>query len=282
MPRSSRPAAPAHPRRLATLTGCLIVAATLAAVAVMAFTAEAQTATSVVCPPEDRAQPAATAVRPGARKTLVPHGATALIVCRYNGMNALGGAPQWGLRGAGASDDPRQVRRIAAALDALRPTHGVRSCPMDDGSAVNATFAYGSPPGVTVTIDTGGCNVISNGHVRRLGLGSPVIAAVTALAKPVGGLRWASVRGHLRLCGGPAPGRCRIEDYNGPDRVTVTSANGLWLAMANVIQGRFAFRIAGSGTYTFGLYAGNAPVKKLRARVTAGRTTRIVFVLPIP
>jgi hypothetical protein len=215
------------------------------------------------------------------RRELVPSGAATLTVCRYNGMNDFGGAPQWALRGAGATTDRSQIKRIVAELDALRPAHGIYSCPMDDGSAAVATFGYGSPPGVTVTVGTNGCNSITNGHVIRQGLDRPVVGQIEALAKPVASQAWATVRGHLRLCGGPVPHRCYIENYDSSDRILVSGPNGLWVAMATIERGRFAFRIAASGTYRFSFYAGNRLVKQLRRRVTVGQTTSVVFLISI-
>jgi hypothetical protein len=265
---------------------CSLIAATaLATLLMLVLDARAQTTdgASVVCPPDDRSQSSVpTQLRSGERKTLVPPGATTLIVCQYNGINAFGGAPRWGLLSAGATSNRAKVKRIVTGLDALKPTRAMRMCPMDDGSAVVATFGYRSAPGVVVTIETNGCNAITNGHVHRDGLGRFSMAQIEALAKPVMDRGWATVRGRLRLCGGPAPGRCYIENLDNHDRVIVTGSNGKWLATAAVNHGRFAFKIASPGTYTFGFYTGNTLVRKLRERVTLGKTTRVVFLIPIP
>lgn len=213
---------------------------------------------------------------------LVPPGATTLTVCGYNGMNAWGGAPRWGLLAAGATANRTQIKRIVAELDALKKTHGVYMCPMDDGSAETLTFGYASPPGVVVTVGTNGCNAITNGRVHRQGLDAPVLSQIESLAKPLSGSNWATVRGHLRLCGGPAPGRCYIENYDNHDRVIVSGPSGLWLATAPVSRGRFAFQAASPGTYTFDFYAGNMLVKQMRKRVTTGQTTSVVFLISIP
>ena len=271
-------------RSLVLLACCLIAATALAALTVMVIAAKAQRApaASRVCPPDDRSQLTTGQIRTGARRALVPPGASELIVCRYNGMNASGGAPQWGLRGVGVTADRARIRRITTALDALRPPHGVYSCPSSDASYDMATFDYGSPPRVVLRMDTGDCNTITNGRVHRLGLAQPVVAQIESLTEPVSGIRWANVRGHLRLCGGPAPGHCQIENFGSSDRVVVSGSNGLWVAMADVHHGRFAFQVAASGTYTFALYAGSTLVKKLRRSVTGGKTTNVVLLIPIP
>lgn len=289
MPRVTRAAGPQSPRSLVLLACALIAATAVAALLVMVVTARAQTSGSLVCPHDDRSQSAPTQIRTGARKELVPPGATTLTVCRYNGMNAFGGVPQWGLRGAGATDKRSQINKIIAGLDALKPTRGVYNCPFSDSSDVVATFGYGSGPGVVITMDTGDCNTVSNGHVRRLGLGKPIVAQIESLAKPVTGQSWASVRGHLRLCGGPAPGRCWTSGFGicaphcmSANRVVADNSKGLWIAMAPVSKGRFHFTVASPGTDEFYLYADNRMLVKTRARVIAGRTITVVFTLAVP
>lgn len=295
------PPDPGSPRRTLWLGVALIALTALAALLVLVlvsvFTAAARTpgargasalragahaVTSRSCPPDDRGQQAPAQVRDGARRELVPPGAISLTVCRYNGMNASDGVPQWGLRGAGATSRRSRIARIISALDAIRPRHGAYSCPFSDASDVIAGFTYRAPPRVVVTIDTGGCNTITNGHVRRLALGRPAVALIESLAAPVAMHRWPVVVGRVRLCGGPAPGRCWTQSYGHGDRVLVSDATGAWLAMAAVSRGRFRFRIAAAGDYTFALYAGNALLGRLHARIAARGTTRIVFTIPVP
>ena len=221
-------AGPQNARGFALLASVLTAAAALAVPLVAAIGAQAAPSkgASLVCPPGDRGQSAPTALRTGERRMLVPTGAISLTVCSYNGMNALGGAPPWGLLGVGVTNDRSEIKRLTAALDAIKPTHRAYPCPMDDGSDAIATFGYGSPPGVVVKIGTGGCNAITNGHVQRLGLETPVVSQIEALAKPRLGFKWAMLRGHLRLCGGPVAGRCYIENYDSGDRVVVSESGG--------------------------------------------------------
>jgi hypothetical protein len=47
--------------------------------------------------------------------------------------------------------------------------------------------------------------------------------------------------------------------------------------MAQVEHGRFRLKVATSGPFTFGFYAGNTLVKKLQRTVTTGTTTNVVF-----
>ena len=105
------------------------------------------------------------------------------------------------------------------------------------------TFGYPSAPGVVVTLDTGGCSELSNGRVQRLGIGVPSLGRLTELVKPVA-LKWPRVVGHIRLCGGPAPGRCWVSAYNGTDTVVATNSQGNTVATAQATQGRFNFLVA--------------------------------------
>lgn len=221
-------------------------------------------------------------MRPGAPASpLVPHGAMQLTICDYNGMNATTSTPQFGLLAAAQTRSTATMRRITAELDALKPSHGTTNCPFDDASQAVLSFHYGSAD-VILDVGTNGCNEITSGSIHRLALGAPVVAQIEKLAQPVTGLRWATVVGHLRLCGGPAPGRCYIENYDGGDRVVVHAPGDPWLAMATIEHGRFRFRVAAAGTYTFAFYAGNTLVKQLRRRLVAGRITHVVFLIPIP
>ena len=122
---------------------------------------------------------------------------------------------------------------------------------------------------------------IDNGHVKRLALGTPIAAEIAAQSVTTVAVDWPVVVGHLRLCGGPAPSHCYIENFDKADRVVATNANGLWVAMAPVDRGRFHFRVANPGSDTFALYAGNKLVKKLKRYVTFGKTARVVFPIPI-
>ena len=289
MPHAPRTAGPHVHWGAALLTLALIVGTALAALAVSARASGSGSSSgskSLVCSLDDRGSQWPTTLRTGVRRTLVPAGAVSLTVCRYNGMNALGGAPQFGLRGIGVTADRATIDKITRELDALKPTHGAYSCPFDDGSEDVVGFDYASAPNVVVTVDPGGCNEITNRHIRRLGLDQPVVAQIGALAaKPVKGLTWATVVGHIRLCGGPAPGRCWTSGSL-VGQVVADNSSNVWVAMSQQHKGRFRFTIATPGRYTFrAMGTGkqtNAVLAKTSATVHAGATTNVVLTIPVP
>lgn len=288
--------------RIGSIAAFALVATGVATAGTDAGRARGEGASSLVCATSDRTPESdgrpfkGVKIRRGADVSLVPKGAVTLTICSYNGINATRATPQFGLSGIGDTNGRRTLARITEELDAIRPATPDASyhCPNDDASEAILYFGYRSGPGDVVTVGLRGCNTVTNTAKQTisvpnaaptphyLALGAPVIGQITALAKTVEGLKWATVVGHLRLCGGPAPSRCYIESYDNDDRVVVHAASDPWIAMAQMIRGRFRFRVAGSGTYTFAFYAGNTLVKRLRARVTAGRTTKVVFLISIP
>lgn len=275
------------------LAGAFILAGMLAFIGAAPLTSPlaaraSTTGRSLACSTDDRGRIWPVRARPDSRWLLVPRGAVSLSVCRYNGMNAFGGVPQFGLLGAGVTADHATISRLSDELDALKPSRGTIHCPFDDGSRDVASFNYASGPSVVVTVGTNGCNQISNGHVRRLGLARPLVAQLSALAKPVAGLKWASVVGRIRLCGGPAPGRCWFQKQTFPyaSRAVATNSAGLWVAMAQLHHNRFRLTIATPGPYRFELMGSgkhvNTVVSRTRATVRAGSTTNVVFTIPVP
>ena len=299
-PRNHVPRLPV--RLIGSIAAFTLVAAGAATAGGVVGHGRGESASSLVCGTSDRTPQSdgrpfkGVRIRRGADRSLVPKGAVSLIVCSYNGMNATRATPQFALSGIGDTDRLRTLARITEELDAIHRATPDASyhCPNDDATKAILYFGYRSGPGDVVTVGLRGCNAVTNMAKQTarvpdpaptpqyLALGAPVISQITALAKPVEGLKWATVVGHLRLCGGPAPGRCYIESYDSDDRVVVHALGDPWIAMAQIVHGRFRFRVAGSGTYTFGFYAGNTLVKQRRARVTAGRTTTVVFLIPIP
>ena len=119
--------------------------------------------TAVACPAS--ARQAAVSARPGAGLRLVPPGARALLLCRYSGLGAPGGA--FRLEVHSLVTDLATVARLARELDALMPATGVYHCPSDTAADVVARFLYTSGPADPVTVDLTGCNVVTNGHVHR-------------------------------------------------------------------------------------------------------------------
>jgi hypothetical protein len=231
------------------------------------------------CPENDRGPIWPPHLRSGVRDELVPTGAKTLSVCAYNGANATR-TPQFGLSASGATADGVLIRQVTAELDALEPTHGVINCPADLGNADVVTFAYASGPPVVITVGTTGCNAISNGHIQRIGLGGPPLAAIERQARARTGMRWATVIGHLRLCGGPA-NRCYIESFNSADRVVINRAGRPFLAMAQMHHGRFRLQVAGTGSYRIQSYTGNKLIATRTAELRSSHTTRVVFLIPV-
>jgi hypothetical protein len=277
------------PSRLISLLTAAIAAAAAACCGVVSGAAASSAAGQLVCSRDDR-QPI-TDARPGAPATpLVPRGAQTLTICNYNGMNATPSTPQFGLLGSLQTEDAATISQITAELDAIKPSPAGASynCPMDDASDAILYFSYGSAD-VAVTVDTKGCNNISSGSIRRLGLDAPVVEQIQKLAKPVN-LEWATVVGRIRLCGGPitpsGKTRCWTSADANVSEVQAVNSSNLWTAMAQLHRGRFKFRIASPGSYTFKLIgngsANDATLARKRATVKVGRTTRIVLLVSVP
>jgi hypothetical protein len=105
-------------------------------------------------------------------QTLVPHGARAMLLCRYRGVN-----PSPDEAGTLAASRPIKkraaVKRLAREFNALRPIppgSGVTACPADDGSKVIAFFHYAHSPDDPVTADLRGCRSVTNGQIVRSAL----------------------------------------------------------------------------------------------------------------
>jgi hypothetical protein len=234
-----------------------------------------------------------TSDRPGAGMQLVPSGATIVHVCDYSGFTEPPPLPQTGpahrLIGEGGVLDVARARRIADELNAIPPRSGPIACPADFGNQLVAYFLY--PSGVVdpVTIGLSGCQSITNGHVDRLGMGRPVVSELARLARP------ATIRGRVELCGGPAPGRCRVETggvctpssgCSTTDRVAVVEAGGPRVVTVRLHRARFSVEVPAGG-YKLELLADGRRVhgkvvQVRRAKARAGRTTSVVFLIAIP
>src|SRR4029077_16174770 len=86
-----------------------------------------------------------------------------------------------------------------------------------------------------VTIGLSGCQLITNGHVNRLGRDAPVVTQLASLAKR------ATLSGRIRSCGGPpgtgcAPGAPSVLRAN---RVAVLTTKGLRLVTVRLHHARF-------------------------------------------
>jgi hypothetical protein len=106
------------------------------------------------------------------------------------------------------------------------------------------------------------------------------LPAIERQARTLHGMRWATVSGHLRACGGPA-NRCFIESVDNSDRVVVDRAGRPFLAMAQMHRGRFRLQVAGTGTYRIQFYTGNKLIATRTAELRSGHTTRVVFPISI-
>ncbi len=292
---------------LATLRAAVVTAAAVTA-AVVAGTAVAAPTTRTVlrCSASDSgagagAGPPLRTLRVGAGGVLVPAGATTLLVCRYTGMVEPPPdptpAPAFALEAQRLIVDGATVRSLAAQLDAIKPApSGVMfSCPAGFGRDLIAEFGYPSGATDSVTIDTGGCNELSNGAVSRLGRDAHVIASLEALVPEP---RPARVVAELKLCGGPAPGRCRVSALRscGPaagscvsaDEVEITTARGgRAAATVRLHRGRAAPVELLPGSYGFALLEDGAHARRRvlqtrHATVAPGRLTTVTFVIPVP
>jgi hypothetical protein len=228
--------------------------------------------------------------RPGAPATpLVPHGAMLLTICNYNGANATAGTPQYGLLGSYRTRSAKTIRRLTTELDAIKPppAGAVYNCPAEEGNRAIVYFYYGSAA-VVVTVGTDGCNSVASGPISKLGLGAPVVAQIQTLARPVK-LKWPTVVGHVRLCGGPilrsGRTRCFSADGDVTEVEAINSSNRV-AAMAGVRRGRFRFRVASPGRYSFKLTrnagANFAVLVDTTATLRAGHTTKVVLTVPVP
>lgn len=221
--------------------------------------------------------------RAGASSSLVPSGAIALTVCRYNGLNATALAPQFGLAAIGTTDDQTTVSNLAGELDALKPTTGTYNCPSDDGSAVIAYFTYTTGVDDIVKVGLAGCNAITNAHITRLGLDAPVVGQLQALTRAVK-LKWARFSGQVEIRRVAEPDICTITqcpicptNCKAPTRVVAFNAKGDFLAQARLHDDHFSFRVATPGRYTLKLEATNKVLAKVKATARRGKTTRVVF-----
>jgi hypothetical protein len=107
--------------------------------------------------------------------------------------------------------------------------------------------------------------------------------------------RPATVSGSVRVCGGPAPGGCRIETFGDctptmgcvtTNRVAAIDANGRQAALQRLTHARFHMRLA-PGCYTIELLGGGRRIhrrvmqrKQVAAR--AGHTAVVRFVFDVP
>jgi hypothetical protein len=229
--------------------------------------------------------------RDGASAALVPDGPGQVLLCRYAG---LGDPHPSALAAQKLVADQSTITSLATEINGL-PQLGNVACPADFGTTVVAFFEYSSGPEDPVAVGLSGCQLVTNGQLTRTASSSDLASRLEGLV-PVKPVRAnATIRGYVRLCGGPAPGRCRIGTIGtcgpGPncvttDRVTVTDATGTRVAQAALHKARYSVTVP-AGRYTVSLLADG---RNVNGRVTAmrtitaraGRTTRVVFQFDVP
>jgi hypothetical protein len=134
--------------------------AVLVSLAAALFPAAPLAAAPRACP---KLAPAPPGGKPHGRGTLVAKGASAVLLCRYAGLDAA--TPRRLVRERLVTSDA-QVARLTAAFDALRVLPpGIRSCPLDDGSEIVAAFRFRSGGDDVVRVGLSGCRVVGNGLV---------------------------------------------------------------------------------------------------------------------
>ncbi len=170
----------------------LILAAAAAAIAASGVLAHggqrssertrAATTTGLRCPTKAPRQVGR--VKDGGHVGFVTPGATFVLLCRYQGLNA---SPKLGL--ARAQDVRRRasIQSLTRRINALpRQRAALFACPVDDDQQVMLTFDYPQHADERVTIDLRGCGEVSNGHTATYALpsrdGAELLAELRALA----------------------------------------------------------------------------------------------------
>jgi hypothetical protein len=77
-----------------------------------------------------------------------------------------------------------QLGRLTHEFDMLPDASKLVFCPMDDGSAILATFIYTDAPSNPVSVGLTGCQIVTNGDVTRTAARAPgpeLVAQLTAL-----------------------------------------------------------------------------------------------------
>jgi hypothetical protein len=102
-----------------------------------------------------------------------------------------------------------------------------------------------------------------------LGLGSAVAVAVGTVGCGGGSVtKNARVAGVVKLCGGPAPGRCFTE----PVRISILNTSQRLVARSRPTNARFSFDLA-PGAYTVSAEASGHMIGSVSVHAVAGRTT---------
>jgi hypothetical protein len=278
------------------LASVVLVAAGLAIVIAASVSAASRAAprSGTASPCAQHEPLSVTSARTGARTALVPGGAVQVLLCRYDGLNDK---PRLSLVGHTLITDESAVVGLAGQLNALHELGNV-TCPADFGDAIVAYFGYGADPDDPVSIGLSGCETVTNGQLTQTASGSNVVPRLEKLVPRTSGpppARNATISGYVRLCGGPAPGRC----WNGAigtcspgrgcvttDRIAAIDDGGAIVGRARLHRGRFTVKVP-AGRYTIELLADGRTV---HGRVTAtrivtavgGQTATVQFRFDVP
>ena len=137
-----------------------IVAA--AALAVATSSGARTTAPAAGAPRCSVREPPPIAPHPGGPRLLARTGANTLLLCRYRGLDPKATALR--LRSSRLIVDRSEIDAVAAALNALPPEQSGLHCPMDDGSAIFASFSYPHGADALVRIGLRGCETVAGAH----------------------------------------------------------------------------------------------------------------------
>ena len=194
--------------------------------------------------------------------------------------SALTGAPV--LLDASASGDPLDRQIVDYRWDL-----GSGSFDHDTGASPTLSWRFSKPGTYEVRVQ------VTNSAGQTATAAVPVTATVPpTIRRPP---PKAVVAGYVQVCGGPAPGGCRIEKLGicqpprgcmTTDRVAAINSRGRRVAVAKLIRGRFRLTLS-PGRYTIELLADGKHVRGhilQRKRVTARahRTATIRFRLIVP
>ena len=269
------------------------------------------------CP--EKAQSVVRSPAPGAQQQLVPPGALSVTVCRYRGLNDPNPRYANQLVGSARVADAKQVQSLGDQFNSLPPPSGApAACPADDGSSMLAIFEYSGSPADPVLVHPTGCSYATNGYTKgnvALKGGQTLRTELQHLTGCASSLenwwcnsdplpstntshprrRDATVTGYIRLCGGPAPGRCYIETFTScqpqqgcitTDRIAVIDNTGQRVATRKLHHARFHLRLL-PGQYTIellgdGKHAHGRVMQSKKITARAHRTAKVVFFYAIP
>jgi hypothetical protein len=118
-----------------------------------------------------------------ARQKLAPDDPTAILLCRYSGLDAQS---RLTLTRSVTVHSASTIRELVAELDRLPQLVGPVACPFDDGSQIVAHLSYRDGRAVTIGIDLTGCNLVTNGDLHRAAFDSVGIQLLKQLDKLTG------------------------------------------------------------------------------------------------